>query len=91
MVVAFKLGQAYWKQGFFNARREFDRYIGVEGPIEIRIPGHVIAGRIDRKAQRNGTARIMGGTELRDYFQKTFSLGDEVEVEIVSPTVLLFR
>ena len=88
------LEAAYYKQGFFNARVEFDRHIHAdEVAVEIRVPdaGRVVKGKINRTAQNNGTARLMGGAELQDRFTSTFEEGETIELHIISPTVLELR
>ena len=94
LVFPLTLEAAYYKQGFFNARVEFDKYLDQrECPIEIRVPdaGRVIRGKINRKAQQNATARIMGGAELRDCFHANFEEGEVIDLHIISPTVLELR
>ena len=46
-----------------------------------------VEGRIDRKANINGTARIMGGSGVRDWFQAHFSVMDQADVELGFPEV----
>lgn len=94
LIFPLTLEAAYYKQGFFNARVEFDRHIdSQEVPIEIRVPdaGRVIEGKINRTAQNNGTARIMGGAELRDCFHAKFEEGETVELHIISPRIVELR
>jgi hypothetical protein len=94
LIFPLVLEKAYYRQGFFNARVEFDKHIiANETSIEIRVPecSRVIHGRIDRQAQRNGTARIMGGAAPRDCFQAAFEQGEQVNLCILSPTLLEIR
>lgn len=81
------LHKAYYNQGFFNVTINYDRYINNnEGSIELRVDGEkIINGWINRSANKNGTARIMGRTPLRDFFQSNFKQGDTVAMEILSP------
>ncbi len=84
-----ELAPTYHRNGFFNARREFDRYLdpAEKAPIAIELgaPQRVIHGRIDRTAQTNGTARIFGGAALRDFFHEEFRVGDTFRLTIVAP------
>lgn len=58
------------------------------GPIKITLgrSNQTIEGRVNREANLNGTPRIFGGNELRDWFFKNHSLKDQVNIEILSPT-----
>jgi len=42
-------------------------------------------GTINRRANTNGTPRVMGGTGLRDWFNAAASVSDTIEVEVFSP------
>ena len=83
------LPRTYWEKGFFNARRDFDRHLAQDEkcPIDIELGngGEVVRGRIDRTAQLNGTARIFGGSRLRDYFQDRYAVGDRFDLTIEGP------
>lgn len=91
LVFSLVLHRAYRNGGFFNTRVEFDKYVAADGlAVEIRLPDcdRIISGKINRhSAQRNGTARI-GGPGLRDCFQAQFQEGEQVDLRILSPTVL---
>lgn len=86
------LEKAYYEQGFFNVTVDFDRYVrSEEGPITLVLAGdgeQKVEGRIDRKANRNRTARIMGGRQLRDWFQANFRVKDKVYVDLSSFEVI---
>jgi ribonuclease VapC len=94
LAFTFTLRKTYYRQGFFNVPVEYDLQFGPHSSrIEIfvedeRKPVH---GVINRTAQRNGTARILGNAGLRDYFQRGLSQGDEVAVEIQSPQEIRVR
>jgi len=90
-IFKLKLGKTYYQTGFFNMSVNFDRYIGPDkAVIEILTydGDQPIHGYINRTANNNGTARIMGGVRLRDWFKKHFEIGDTVNVEILSPTCI---
>ena len=71
-VLKLTLQRTYHKMGFFNVPVSHDKYVR---PTE---------GRVDRHANRNGTARVMGGVPLRGWFQATCKPMDAVTVEFVS-------
>jgi hypothetical protein len=87
------LQDAYYNQGFFNVPVDYDRHVRQsEGQIDLVLGqgGPRISGSINRRANQNGTARIMGGTELRDWFQQNFSKMDSVEVLLDSTEQITF-
>ena len=85
-VFRLKLWKTYYNQGFFNIRRAYDHNVGKEGLVKLMLGGDgQIEGHVDRRSQRNGTARIIGGTALRDWFQATYSEGDAVPVRFEAP------
>jgi hypothetical protein len=90
-VFELKLHKTYFEKGFFNVTVEFDRFLGSNlESIHMHIgeTEETISGYINRTANKNGTARIMGGKELREWFQAGFQEKDTVFVEILSPTSL---
>ena len=85
-VFPLRLEKTYYEKGFFNVKREFDHNVGEEGPVTLSLRGgYTMEARVDRRAQQNGTARIMGGAVLRDWFQKMYSEGDIVPVRFDTP------
>jgi hypothetical protein len=98
MMPIFKLilHRTYHRAGFFNVTVEFDRHVRAdEGPVQLMLRdgkrAWTIKGRINRRANPNGTARIMGGRELRDWFQSHFRIKDMVEVDLSSVEVIRLR
>ena len=86
LVLHLKLYKTYYNQGFFNIPREFDHLAGGEGLVTLVLRGHGrIQGRINRRANLNGTARIMGRAELCNWFQRNYSEGDTVPVRFDAP------
>ncbi len=86
-VFKLTLEKTYYRQGFFNITVDFDRFVRpTEGPVELVLgkSGSRIEGKINRSANLNGTARIMGGSNLRDWFQANHTLGDVVDVDLSS-------
>lgn len=82
------LHKTYYEKGFFNLGVSVDRYVRPQSG-EIRLvlgaSNRTLAGRVDREANPNGTPRIHGGPELRDWFFRNFNLKDRVLVTITSP------
>lgn len=88
------LYRTYYRQGFFNVTMDFDRYVSTqERPITLILNGeeNPIEGRITRKANPNGTARILGGVKLRDWFKANFRVKDLVEVDLSSPDAIRLK
>jgi len=86
------LQETYFKQGFFNVIVDFDRFVRAEeGPIRLRLGrnGREIQASINRHANNNGTARIMGGADLRNWFQSQFEPMDTVAVDLSSRDVII--
>lgn len=93
-VFNLKLQQTYFKQGFFNVVVDFDRYVRkTDGPVRIQLgrDGNEIDGRIDRQVNNNGTARVLGGARLRNWFQKNFEPMDVVAVDLTSEDVIVLE
>lgn len=85
----FELGKTYFEKGFFNVSVKFaDYFAGHKAQIEIRLGknGDVFNGHINRTANANCTPRIMGGTKLRDWFQRNTKIGNPVVVKVLSNT-----
>jgi hypothetical protein len=83
-----KLHKSYYDKGFFNLGIDVDRFVRRDnGPIFIELgDAHAeICCEVDRDANANGTPRIMGGAELRNWFHRSFKELDVVEVTVVSP------
>jgi hypothetical protein len=82
-----KLARTYYENGFFNVTVDYQNYVRPDsGPVTIVLhnTGQIINGRVNREANRNGTPRIFGNSELRDWFQKNFKLYDTVLVDFVT-------
>jgi hypothetical protein len=86
------LHKTYFNQGFFNVIVDFDRYVRKsDGPVRIRL-GHSeieIVGKINRTVNNNGTARVLGGVSLRDWFQNNFEPMETVSVDLSSQDVIV--
>ena len=89
-VFELTLEQSYYAGGFFNVPVAYDDYLGESGSsVELTLGrGAPARGRIDRKANRNGTARVYGGVAMRAWFQRHHAQGDRVLVRIRTPNRL---
>ena len=88
------LHRTYYNQGFFNVTVDFDRFVRPqEGPVVLRLGlrGPEIQGLINRRANRNGTPRIIGRTRLRDWFQKNFEPMGIVAVDLSSREIIVLH
>ena len=87
------LHKTYYGNGIFNVRVDWDHLTRADnGPVVIELPtGRKLRGNVDRDANLNGTARVFGGVELRNWFQRNYEQGDTVMVEFVTPTHLRLR
>ena len=78
----------YFNQGFFNVKGvDYALLFGNDGQeIEIFCGNaeQPIIGVINRTANRNQTPRIMGGTGLRDWFQRNMSPMQQATVQMLS-------
>lgn len=93
-VFELTLHATYYNQGFFNVVTDFDRYVRPdEGPVVLVLGNRYqeIEARVDRSANRNGTARVMGGAPLRRWFQTRFQVLDTVSVRFEAPDRLVLR
>ena len=89
-VFPLTLWKTYYNQGFFNVPREFDHFVGDEGPVTLMLCGDGrVSSYINRSANLNGTARVMGRVALRDWFQSTYSEGDTIPVRFETPRRLI--
>lgn len=84
-----QLTPTYYQKGFFNVPVTFNGLVSERDElldVHLGDGGALVRGRINHRAQRNGTARIHVGAALRDYFHQHFQEGDLVEIEILNPT-----
>jgi hypothetical protein len=93
-IFSLTLHPAHYNQGFFNVTVGFDRFVrSQEGPVFLRLGlnGPEIQGTINRRANRNGTARIIGGGKLRDWFKKNYQPMGTVPVDLSSPEIIILH
>jgi hypothetical protein len=85
----FILQSTYFRTGFFNVSVSSQQYIGSDGEtIELFLGNALkpVLGTINRTANQNGTPRIMGGTAVREWFQRHSKAMDLIDVQVLSPT-----
>lgn len=83
--------ETYHRTGFFNVPVAFDRQVrATPGPITIRVEpeGRSFEAQVNRTANPNRTARVMGGVPLRDWFQLHSSVGQSVFIRFDSPSAI---
>jgi hypothetical protein len=86
-----KLQKTYYDKGFFNLGVEIERFVRRDsGPICIQLGASraEIKGTVNRQANQNGTPRIMGGAELRNWFHRSLKELDLVNVVVLAPDKL---
>lgn len=90
-VFPLRLEKTYYHQGFFNITRGFDHLVrSDDGPISLRLGvSRFIEGYVNRRANRNSTARVMGGAPLRNWFQQNYPMGATVPVTFDGPNLLI--
>ncbi len=85
------LHKSYYDKGFFNLGVSVDKFVRSDSGDVTLVLGNAnrtIAARVNRNANQNGTPRIYGGAELRNWFFDNYRLKDQVSVTILSPTDL---
>ncbi|MDF2457750.1 MAG: hypothetical protein K0S79_166 [Nitrospira sp.] len=88
-VLVFTLQPTYFRKGFFNVAVADEKWFGADGEqIEMFLGNgkEPVLGTINRRANSNGTPRIMGGTALRDWFASEAETMSQLAVEVLSPT-----
>lgn len=88
---SFVLQPTYYRTGFFNVDVSSQKFLGADGEtIELFLgkSTNPVLGTINRRANTNGTPRIMGGTALRDWFNSNASVSATISVEVLSPTAI---
>jgi hypothetical protein len=90
----FVLQPTYYRTGFFNVGVSAQKNLGADGEtIELFLGNNAqpILGTINRRANLNGTPRIMGGTGLRNWFNLNATVLAKLAVEVLSPTAIRLR
>jgi hypothetical protein len=89
-----KLARTYYEKGFFNVTVDYQNYVRPDsGPVTLVLAntGQTLSGRVSREANPNGTPRIFGGIDLRDWFQQNFKLLETVNVDLISNDKIVLR
>lgn len=90
----FVLQPTYYRTGFFNVLVGDQRHLGADGEcIELFLGNTLLPllGTINRRANNNGTPRVMGGFGLRDWFQSTAKERSVISVQVLSPTSIRLK
>jgi hypothetical protein len=91
---SFVLQPTYYGQGFFNVRVEDQHHLGADGEkIELFLGDNPlpILGTINRRANSNGTPRVMGYVALRDWFQGSAQERSTISVQVLSATSIRLK
>lgn len=89
-----KLAKTYYDKGFFNVTVDYQNYVRPDsGPVTLILSntGQTINGHVNREANPNGTPRIFGGVDLRDWFQQYFKLNDTVLVDFLADNKVILK
>lgn len=87
----FNMADTYWRRGFFNVQVANSQEFGKDGEnitIILRDGVSSINGMINRTANLSGSPRIMGGVELRQYFQLNYTIGGIVPFELITQNMM---
>lgn len=90
----FNMTNTYWSRGFFNVPVISKNEFGTDGDkikIIFRDNKYFAVGIINRTANSSGSPRIMGGIDLRKYFQLTYNVDDVISFEVITPNVIKLR
>lgn len=89
-VFPLRLEKTYYNMGFFNIKLDFDHLVrSDDGPVTLQLGNSgFVQGYVNRRANINGTARVMGGASLRDWFRQNYAMGDIVPVTFHAPDLL---
>lgn len=82
------LHPTYYEKGFFNVPILESKLFGDDGEnIEIYLGKYSdpVVGVINRKANSNGTPRIMGGRALREWIRQNYKELESLRISIFSP------
>ena len=80
------LHKSMYSRGYFNVPRVSDHLVAEDDVCAVRLSlpsGNILNARLNRKLNRNGTARIIGNAPLRDWFREMFDVKDKVYVHVV--------
>jgi hypothetical protein len=89
-----KLGTASYDYGFINPGIKVDKHIGGHGIAALIYLGNMndcVQTKINRTANLNGTARILGRADVSRWFQRNFKMNGLVNAVVLSPTEILLN
>ena len=90
----FNMTDTYWRRGFFNVPVVSSQKFGNDGEnikIVLRDGMSSITAMINRTANQSGSPRIMGGVELRQYFQLNYTIGDVAPFEVIAQNMMKLK
>lgn len=82
-----EVGKTYFNNGFFNVPASCGNLFGSDKAllnIYCGVERTPIPAWINRRSVASGAPRIMGGAALRDWFQRFCSVGQTIEVRVLS-------
>ena len=88
-VYTLTLHKTYYDKGFFNLGVDVERYVRKDSGPAVLFLGTSktrLDVKVDREANLNGTPRIHGGPELRNWLYSNCKLGALVKVSILGPS-----
>jgi hypothetical protein len=82
-----KLGEAYYRQGIVNPGVDASRHLGGhDDPVTVYLGSMdaSLVSRIDRKANPNGSVRVVGGNgRIAKWVQGHFEMGDVIDARVL--------
>ena len=93
-VFSFVLQPTYFRTGFFNVATAEQAHLGADGEtIELFLDAEPqpVLGMINRRANANGTPRVLGGPALREWLRTSAAVKDRITVDVLSPTSVRLR
>lgn len=90
-VFTLTLQDTYYKKGFFNVGVDNSNHFGPDGEkIELYLAENEtpIMGVINRRSNKTGAPRIMGGIKLRNWFEARYKPMDDIKISVLSPSAI---
>lgn len=90
----FNMAETYWRRGFFNVPVISSKYFGEDGEsikVILKDGTSSIIAMINRTANKSRTPRIMGGVDLRQYFQLHYKIGEAIHFEVITKNVVKIK
>jgi len=90
-----KLGPTYYTQGYINPGVDASEKIGKDGEairVDLGDPGLFVLSEINRRANTNGSVRIIGENKtIADWFRKHFNPDDVVKASVLGTNRILLH